>query len=103
MAKILLVDLETRSRYDLKVAGARRYAADPSTQITVAGWMEKGANEVKSSCFIPKLRHIAKRDPDELYYDLRHADRVIAHNIGFDANVLLEQNPFLELPPEKLD
>ena len=92
-------DLETRSRTDLRKAGARRYAADPSTQITVAVWEFRGVK--KRACPVhPQLgtHHIA-----ELYSDIRQCHRFVAHHANFDVNVLLKQNPFLELPLSKID
>ena len=41
-------DLETRSRVDLKKSGARRYANDPSTQITTAVWYLRGVLKTAS-------------------------------------------------------
>jgi DNA polymerase len=95
----LPADLETRSRVDLKSAGARRYAADPSTQITVAVWQFRGIK--KRACPVhPELgtHHIA-----ELYSDIRQCRRFVAHHANFDANILVRQNPFLELPLSKID
>jgi DNA polymerase len=92
-------DLETRSRTDLKKAGARRYAADPSTQITVAVWEFRGVK--KRACPVhPQLgtHHIA-----ELYSDIRQCRMFKAHHANFDVNVLLKQNPFLDLPLSKID
>ena len=92
-------DLETRSRIDLKRAGARRYAADPSTQITVAVWEFRGIK--KRACTVyPELGTHTLTD---LYSDIRQCRRFIAHHANFDVNILLRQNPFLELPLSKID
>jgi hypothetical protein len=36
--KLLYLDTETYSECDLKTHGTHRYAADPSTEITMAQW-----------------------------------------------------------------
>jgi DNA polymerase len=95
----LHADVETRSRTDLKRAGARRYAADPSTQITTAVWRFRGA--MKSACTVHP--HIAPNPIDEFYHDIRQSRRFVAHNANFDVNVLRRQNPFLEIPLSKID
>lgn len=92
-------DLETRSRIDLKRAGARRYAADPSTQITTAVWRFRGVK--KRACTVHP--YIGTHSIDELYFDIRHSRRFVAHHANFDASVLRGQNPFLELPLSKID
>lgn len=95
----LAADLETRSRTDLKKAGARRYAADPSTQITTAVWQFRGV--LKTACTVfPRL---GSHSISELYSDVRLCGRFVAHHASFDVNVLLKQNPFLELPLSKID
>jgi len=95
----LLVDLETRSRVDLKAAGARRYAADPSTQITTACWLYRGT--LKTACTVhPQLGTHTLTD---LYDDIRTCTRFVAHNANFDVNVLRRQNPFVEIPLSKID
>lgn len=95
----LLVDVETRSRVDLKAAGARRYAADASTQVTTAVWRFQG--QLKTACTVhpflgTHLIHV-------LYDDIRICTRFVAHNANFDVNVLRHQNPFVEIPLYKID
>lgn len=66
-------DLETRSRVDLKAAGARRYAADPSTQITVAVWRFRGVDK----CACPVHPFLGTHTLGELYADLRECRRFV--------------------------
>lgn len=97
--KELFVDLETRSRCDLLKAGARRYAADPSTQITTAVWFYEGT--IKTACTVhPQL---GTHPIGQLYYDLTMCERITAHHAAFDINVLTGQNPFLQIPVHKVD
>jgi DNA polymerase len=92
-------DLETRSRVDLKKAGARRYAADPSTQITVAVWRFRGVDK----CACPIHPHLGSHSLSDLYSDIRQCRRFVAHHANFDVNILLRSNPFFDLPLSKID
>ena len=94
----LLADLETRSRIDLPLVGARRYAADPSTQITTAVWYFHGT--MKTAC--PIHPRLGSHPISQLFTDLHACDRFIAHHAAFDANVLEGQNPFLKIPVQKV-
>jgi DNA polymerase len=95
----LLADVETRSRVDLKKAGARRYAADPSTQITTAVWQFR--NQLKTSCTVhPQL---GSHPISAFYDDIRACRRFVAHHANFDVNVIKRQNPFLDIPLSKID
>lgn len=95
---MLYVDLETRSYADLRVVGARRYAVDPTTQITTAVWYFRGT--MKTACTIyPEL---GTHPIGHLFSDLHACERIVAHHIGFDANVLKGQNPFLNIPVSKV-
>ena len=96
----LFVDLETRSRCDLLKAGARRYAADLSTQITTAVWYFQGT--LKTACTVHPL--LGTHPITQLYCDLMQCDRVIAHNAAFDVNILTGPNqcPWLQLPVSKV-
>lgn len=91
----LLLDLETRSRVDLKKAGARRYAADPSTQITTAGWRWKGRPERYVSCHVPGYEHLGNCHPSSLPLHVKAATKITAHNAAFDVNILRHQFPEL--------
>src|SRR5580765_2631718 len=95
---MLYVDLETRSRADLRIVGARRYAVDPSTQITTAVWYFNGT--MKTAC--PIHPHLGTHPISELFSDLHRCSRIVAHNVAFDANVLMGQNPFLNIPVSKV-
>lgn len=97
---ILFVDLETRSRVDLKTAGARRYASDFSTQITSAVWYFNGT--MKTAC--PIYPQLGTHPVSQLYLDVMACDRLIAHHAAFDVNILKgpNQNPFLHIPVQKI-
>lgn len=95
----LAADLETRSRTDLKKAGARRYAADPSTQVTTAVWEFRG--QTKTACTVHPF--LGSHPISALYDDIRQCRRFVAHHANFDVNVLLKQNPFLQIPLSKID
>jgi DNA polymerase len=95
---MLFVDLETRSRADLRIVGARRYAVDPTTQITTAVWYFNGT--MKTAC--PIHPEVGAHSISQLYADLFACDRIVAHHAGFDVNVLKGQNPFLNLPVSKV-
>ncbi len=95
---MLFVDLETRSKIDLKLSGARRYAADPSTGITTASWFVQGT--MKTAC--PVHPHLGTHSINQLYLDLMACDRFVAHHANFDANILMGQNPFFKIPVQKV-
>lgn len=95
----LLLDFETKSRTDLKKAGARRYAADPSTGVTVVCWFFRGA--YKTAC--PRHSHLGSHSLADLYADVRTCRRFVAHHANFDVSILRAVNPFLELPLSKID
>jgi DNA polymerase len=86
---VLLADLETRSRVDLKKAGHRRYAADSSTAITTASWVWKGRpNSLTGAVFLPGLTGLGAATPFDFLVALMSADRIVFHNAGFDASVI---------------
>jgi hypothetical protein len=95
----LLADVETRSRINLKAAGARRYAADVSTQVTTATWAFRGI--LKTACTVHPF--LGTHQIYELYNDIRECRRFVAHHANFDVNVLRRQNPFIEIPVSKID
>jgi len=95
----LWADFETRSRVDLKRAGARRYAADPSTGITSVVWYFRGV--WKTAC--PVHLHLGTHTLADLYTDVRLCHRFVAHHANFDVSILRAVNPFLELPLSKID
>lgn len=95
----LLADFETRSRIDLKRAGARRYAADPSTGVTSVVWHFQGI--WKKAC--PVHPFLGTHTLADLYVDVRKCRRFVAHHANFDVSILRAVNPFLELPLSKID
>ncbi len=95
----LAADVETRSRCDLRKAGARRYAADPSTQITTAVWQFRGT--LKTACTV--FPQLGSHTMANFYEDIRNCRRFVAHHANFDVNVIKKQNPFLEIPLSKID
>jgi hypothetical protein len=95
----LAADLETRSRTNLKTAGAKRYSACPSTRITTAVWQFRGQR--KTACTVhPSL---GTHSIGDLYVDIAQCRRFVAHHANFDVSVLYGQNPFLNLPLSKID
>jgi DNA polymerase len=95
----LLADFETRSRTDLKKAGARRYAADPSTGVTTVVWFFR--NVWKTACTVHP--HLGTHTLADLYVDVRLCRRFVAHHANFDVSILRAVNPFLDLPLSKID
>lgn len=95
----LFLDFETKSRTDLKKAGARRYAADPSTGITVVKWFFRGV--MKSAC--PLHPSIGTHRLADLYEDIRQCRRLVAHHANFDVSILRAVNPFLQVDLSKID
>jgi len=95
----LWADFETRSRTDLRKAGARRYAADPSTGITSVVWEFRGA--LKTAC--PVHPFLGTHTLADLYADIRQCRRFVAHHANFDVSILRAVNPYIELPLSKID
>lgn len=95
----LWADFETRSRIDLKKAGARRYAADGSTGITTVVWFFRG--QWKTVCTVHPF--LGTHTLADLYVDLRLCRRFVAHHANFDVSILRAGNPFIELPVSKID
>ena len=101
--KKLLLDVEARSRCDLTKAGARRYAVDPSTQITTACWKWTGERVVHSACNIPGLAHLGNSTMASFTAAIAEADRIVAHNIACDASVIFSTIGPCGLDLSKLD
>jgi DNA polymerase len=103
VSKKLFLDAETRSVVNLQKAGARRYAADPSTRITTAAW--KWAHEpfVQNACNVPGLEHLGRQTMPQFKDAIRSADHIVAHHINFDVNVIFATEGLLGLTLEKLD
>jgi len=83
MAEFLLVDIETRSRVDLKRSGVYRYALDESTEILLFGYSVDGGPPS-----VVDLRN-GERIPSEVI-DLLLDPSVplVAHNAAFERQVL---------------
>jgi DNA polymerase len=89
----LWADLETRSRVNLKAAGARRYASDASTQITSAVWYFQGT--MKTAC--PVHPFLGTHTLMHLDADLEACSRFVAHHANFDANILSAKIPVAKI------
>lgn len=85
---ILKLDLETRSRCNLRKAGSYRYATDPSTEITLFAYrIDDGLLKVWDLT-------VSKVMPADLAYAAVHATEIWAHNgIKFDRLVLRVKYP----------
>jgi DNA polymerase len=84
------VDIETRSRCDLKTRGAHRYARDASTEILCLA-IAKGNNEPR--IWVPKVwRHLVEHDiiAEELLFEMSFDKEAIvyAHNASFEVACL---------------
>lgn len=95
----LWADFETRSRVNLKAAGARRYAADPSTGITTVVWYFRGV--WKTAC--PVHPFLGTHTLADLFADVRLCRRFVAHHANFDVSILHKVNPFESIPLSKID
>lgn len=74
---MLIVDFETRSRCDLKKAGAYNYALDPSTQIICAAFIDVDSD-------FELLWYAGDKLPKVLTQHIENADLLAAHNAQFD-------------------
>jgi DNA polymerase len=96
MTRYVVVDFETASPTDLKVAGAWRYAEDPNTEILCLGFEHNGRVEVWKP-----------GDDDTLLRALVLDDEVvfIAHNTGFEKaiwrRIMVPVYRFLDIPDER--
>ena len=99
----LYIDVETRSVVDLKAAGARRYAADPSTRITTASWRWAGDPRSFDACNVPGLEHLGNSSMSAFVGALRQANHIVAHHINFDASVIFATLGPCGMTLEKLD
>ncbi len=90
----LVLDFETRSRVVLKKAGAYRYAADPSTQVTIASYCI-GQGPIKR--WRP---YIGEPVPHDLLFHITLGRRVVAH--GPFERIIWEHTlrPKLQILPE---
>jgi DNA polymerase len=90
MTDILHIDMETRSRADLKKVGPHRYAADPSTEILM---MAIALNDETPVLWVnPKYRlkggiMASCKRADELV-EMLHSCQIYAHNMMFEEAML---------------
>ena len=77
MPIVIMIDMETKSRVDLKACGADRYAADPSTDILCCSFINKDNGQAW-------LWFPTDKPPAELVLALKLADEYEAHNARFD-------------------
>ena len=82
--KAIVLDFETRSRCDLKMAGAVVYARDPSTDVLCLALIDLTTDE--SIVFDPYVINMPKRWVKKL----EEADLVMAHNALFDREIYNE-------------
>ena len=73
------IDFETRSRIDLKKAGAFKYASDPSTEILCLCWKILGREKVYSWSPFFKLDDI-----ESLFKLIEEGAEISAHNVHFE-------------------
>lgn len=76
----ITIDFETRSRIDIKKAGAFRYASDPSTEILCLCW--KYPNSPKVYTWSPF--RIDSDDIEILFEDIVDGAEISAHNAHFE-------------------
>jgi DNA polymerase len=95
-----VIDFETRSRSDLKKAGAWHYAEDPSTDILCLGYSINGAPaRVLTDYSLCDL-------PDDLWVAIHEATCFfIAHNVGFEKaiwrTILMRRHGWPDIPDER--
>ncbi len=85
------IDFETRSRVKLKVAGAWRYAQDPSTEIICLGWKPHGG---KRHIWVPGIR-----DPQELLAAVEAGEEISSFSAIFERAMWTEKLVPLGWPP----
>lgn len=87
----LFLDFETRSKVELKSAGAYRYAQDPSTEALCASWALDHE---------PPQRW-QRGDPMSFMLYAQHPDTtIVAHNAEFE-RLILKHHFHLDLPPSR--
>jgi DNA polymerase len=84
------IDLETRSRADLKRVGAHRYARDASTAILC---IAVAKDDHDPRLWVPReFRHLVDHDPiaEELLFEISFDKEAVvySHNAGFEISVL---------------
>ncbi len=96
----VFMDIETRSHLDLRKVGGRRYAAHPSTEITVACFVHEGEGIIWVPHHVPTHPSWVPTTPDRIRWHLRSGPELpdeilglrhlpwVAHNAhGFDRHV----------------
>ena len=87
--KKVVIDVETISCADLKKVGARKYASDPSTEISVISWCDLDDGEIKSLVH-PRLTSELNDNElvEELYRLVNNSSvKFIAHNAPFEKEI----------------
>jgi DNA polymerase len=80
MAAAVVIDIETRSRVDLKKAGARRYAADPSTDVSCIAY---AIDDYEVELWLP-----SEPVPPAIVAAAADSGTIfVAHNAGFERAV----------------
>lgn len=91
----LFLDFETRSRVDLRRAGAYRYAADPSTEVLCAGWALGDGGLVEWTPTAPLPLSIGGPGVPGLADWRRYVEDpevlVVAHNAEFERLILIHK------------
>ena len=97
MAKVMFIDIETRSTCDLREAGAYIYAEDPCTSVLV---VSAAFDDGPVESVFPHLTDDAGEDEEALWYRIEDhiaAGRtVVAHNAAFE-RIVLNSNPSVGL------
>lgn len=95
MTKVLWFDCETYSECDLKAHGTHRYAAHPSTEITVLQWALGDDEPTVIDCTDPQQR---AGSPLQFFWNaFQQCDLIAAHNSVFD-RTLLRHCLMLDIP-----
>lgn len=88
---MILLDFETRSRVDLRVAGLHRYARDPSTEVLCAAFKFDGETKV----YLQSDDHALA----EFFNRVKAGEPIHAHNADFEWQLLRQKfAPHLEIP-----
>jgi DNA polymerase len=87
----LYLDFETRCLFNVKKVGAYRYTSDPSCAILIVVWAEGEG-----------LIHVEHAISPGFRAAMASADRVVAHNVGFD-RLVAERIAGIEIPISRWD
>lgn len=100
MAKLMFMDLETRSRCELKEAGLYQYAADDSTEILVVSVAFD--NEPVRSAWLPAPSNEDAALLDRMDKHIREGRTVVAHNASFERLLWLYQTTMSPIQAEQM-